>query len=216
MAVQPDVLIGALATVWPRIVWRVPTTQPLVALSFDDGPSPRFTPAVLDTLARHRVHATFFLIGRHAQAHPELLARIRAEGHEIANHASSLAKVRGWPLDRFEADVRETERVLGLAGPYKLYRPPSGLIRDDQIDRLDALGYRCVLGSVHPYDGAHPPAAYDAWLVARRLAPGAIVVLHDGIPDASRTVEALEPILEAAESRGLRVVPVGTLLRAAQ
>ncbi|MBI1894513.1 MAG: polysaccharide deacetylase family protein, partial [Candidatus Rokubacteria bacterium] len=70
----------------PGLVWRVPTADPLVALSFDDGPHPTYTPQVLAILARHDAHATFFLIGERAAANPHLVARIRAGHHEVGNH----------------------------------------------------------------------------------------------------------------------------------
>jgi hypothetical protein len=80
--------------------------------------------------------------------------------------------------------------------------------------QAEAQGYRVVLGSAYPYDPSHPPPAYIQWLVAKNLAPGVIVILHDGIADPSRMIAVLDPILAAGERKGLRFVPIGTLLGA--
>ncbi len=84
--VEPLGVLGVLERLTPNIVYRVRTELPLVALSFDDGPHPAFTLQVLEILKRHEAKATFFLIGQRAWRYPELVARIRAEGHEIGNH----------------------------------------------------------------------------------------------------------------------------------
>ena len=212
VVVQPLWAIDVLAWANPRIVWRVQTEQPLVALSFDDGPAPDHTPQVLEILARHHAHATFFLIGDRAARYPQLVARLRAEGHEVGNHYIGLRHVIGASDTEFLADLTRTERILGLEGPRKLFRPPGGRIRAAQIDLVEARGYRVVLGSAYPYDGAHPPPAYIRWLITKNLTPGVITILHDGIADPSRMIEALDAILAAGEGKGLRFVTVGALL----
>jgi peptidoglycan/xylan/chitin deacetylase (PgdA/CDA1 family) len=84
--VEPIALFGVLQWATPDIVWRVPISEPLVALSFDDGPHPLHTQQVLNILAAHDAHATFFLIGQRARAHPEVVQAIKAGGHETGNH----------------------------------------------------------------------------------------------------------------------------------
>jgi hypothetical protein len=83
---EPMALFRVLEVVAPGIVWRVPTDDPVVALSFDDGPNPAYTPQVLALLAQNHAHATFFLIGERAAAHAEVVAAIKAGGHEVGNH----------------------------------------------------------------------------------------------------------------------------------
>jgi peptidoglycan-N-acetylglucosamine deacetylase len=213
---QPLWTFDALAWAFPKILWRVQTAQPLVALSFDDGPAADNTPAVLEILARHDAHATFFLIGDRAASRPDLVARLRQEGHEVGNHYFTIHSTMRASDDEFLANLLRTESVLAMAGPIKLFRPPGGRIRGSQLAVAEAHGYRTVLGSAYPYDPAHPPAAYIRWLVAKNLAPGVIVILHDGIADPSRMIAALDSILAAGQQRGLRFVPVGTLLGAAR
>src|ERR1700675_323889 len=83
---EPLGVLGVLERLTPNFIYRVRTERPLVALSFDDGPHPEFTPQVLEILERYHAMATFFLIGERAQRHPEAVSRIRAAGHEVGNH----------------------------------------------------------------------------------------------------------------------------------
>jgi peptidoglycan/xylan/chitin deacetylase (PgdA/CDA1 family) len=196
----------------PGILWRVDTSEPLVALTFDDGPAPGHTSVVLDLLARHEARATFFMLGERAEAHPALVEAVRERGHEIGNHGFADRRTVRLSGDELLADLRRTDEMLQLQGPERLYRPPSGLITPSQLALVREHGYRCVLGSAYPFDPAHPPSAYIRWLVVKNLAPGVIVVLHDGIPDPSRTLAVLDDILAAGRGKGLRFVTVSELL----
>jgi peptidoglycan/xylan/chitin deacetylase (PgdA/CDA1 family) len=197
-------------------VYRVRTREPLVGLSFDDGPHPAGTPQVLEILARHRATATFFLIGERAERHPDLVARIKAEGHEVANHHLADRTTLTQSESAFLDGLDRTERALGLGPGRKLFRPPGGLARPGQLALARSRGYICVLGSAYPHDPLHPPVSYIRWLVSKNLEAGAIVILHDGITDPSRTVAALPGVLAAGREEGLRFVTVGSLLRAAE
>src|SRR6516225_1129076 len=84
--IQPLAVLSVFKRLTPNVIYRVPVELPLVALSFDDGPHPSFTPQVLDILQRHDARATFFLIGERALRYPELVARIKNGGHEVGNH----------------------------------------------------------------------------------------------------------------------------------
>lgn len=212
---QPVAAFGLLEGLTPSVVWRVRTSQPLVALSFDDGPDPVHTPRVLEILERHGATATFFLIGERAEAHPELVLRIKSAGHETGNHCFTKTHTYRHSDAEFLGLLDRTERAAGISGSPKLFRPPGGVTRPRHLWLARQRGYSCVLGSAYPYDGGHPPVAYIEWLVEKNLAPGTIVILHDGIPDPSRSIAALPHILEAGRARGLRFVSVGELMAAA-
>ena len=164
-------------------------------------------------LSKHGAHATFFLIGDRAAAHPEFLGRLRSEGHELGNHYFTIRSTIRASDEDFLANLTRTEQILGLHGPIKLFRPPGGLIRSSHLRLAEEHGYRVILGSAYPYDGSHPPPAYIRWLVTKNLAPGVIIILHDGIADPSRMISALDSILVSGERKGLRFVTVGELLR---
>ena len=213
---QPPWAYRVLAAVFPEIVWFVDDAGPRVALTFDDGPSPEHTPQVLDILRRHGARATFFLIGPRARAHPEIVRRMRDEGHEVANHYSSKRSTLRVDEHEFMAEVAAAEAQIGPLGAPKLFRPPGGLTTPANRRALGGMGYRCVLGSAYPFDGNRPPAAYIRWVVVKNLAPGAIVILHDGVAKPENTIASLDAILDAAKEKGLAVVPVGELMAGKQ
>jgi hypothetical protein len=111
--IEPLGVLGVLERLTPNIVYRVRTKLPLVALSFDDGPHPEFTPQVLEILKRHEAKATFFLIGERALRYPEVVARIRAEGHEIGNHYFKNGATLGHSDEEFLSNLEKTERAIG-------------------------------------------------------------------------------------------------------
>jgi len=212
---QPLAVFGPVERLTPNVIWRVETDRPLVALSFDDGPHPTHTPEVLEILEQSGATATFFLIGERAEARPDLVRRIKAGGHEVGNHY--LTRIHTFRHSDAEFLVRldRTERAAEIAGSPKLFRPPGGVAWPRQLRLARERGYSCVLGSAYPYDGGHPPVWYIQWLVEKNLAPGTIVILHDGIPDPRRSLAALPHILATGRERGLRFVSIGALMQAA-
>lgn len=188
----------------------------VVALTFDDGPHPVFTPQILDILKRYRVRATFFLIGRRAERYPDLAQRVVAEGHEIGNHTYShpadLPR-KDWDAIRNEivkgADV--IERVTGVRP--KLFRPPRGYLNYRIHTAAQLCGFTVVLWTVSAdhHDALTPKAM--AQRVFKLVHPGAIILMHDGrIPIRWKDVKALPLILDGLRKRGYRFVTVSELL----
>jgi peptidoglycan/xylan/chitin deacetylase (PgdA/CDA1 family) len=228
--VEPLGVLGVLERLTPNIVYRVRTELPLVALSFDDGPHAEFTPQVLEILKRHEAKATFFLIGERALRYPEVVARIRAEGHEIGNHYFKNGATLGHSNEEFLGNLEKTERAIGAGeklavgsetepigrsafpGKLELFRPPGGVAWPRQIRLARERGYTCVLGCAYPHDPMHPPVWYIRWLIGKNLVPGTIVILHDGIANPKRSIAALPQILAAGSEKGLRFVSVGELM----
>jgi peptidoglycan/xylan/chitin deacetylase (PgdA/CDA1 family) len=196
--IEPLIILPLLERLTPNLTYRIRTSHPLVALSFDDGPHPIFTPQVLDILHQHNAQATFFLIGERALRHPDLVARIKAKGHEVANHYFKDGSLLLHSDADFVRNLEQTEKALGHAilpngilNQPKFFRPPGGVARPSQLRLAQYHGYECVLGSAYPHDPLHPPAWYIRWLVTKNLAPGTIVILHDGISNPTRTIQAL-------------------------
>jgi peptidoglycan-N-acetylglucosamine deacetylase len=209
--IQPLVVLGLFERITPNIRYRVRTDLPLVALSFDDGPHPHYTPQVLELLARHQARATFFLIGERALRHPELVSDIRAAGHEVANHYFTNGSILTHSNADFLLRLQQTETAIGLGGEAKLFRPPGGIARSRQLREAVKHGYTCVLGSAYPHDPMHPPVWYIQWLIEKNLVSGTIIILHDGISNPTRSIQALPHILAAGKSRGLSFVSIGEL-----
>jgi len=210
--IQPLAAINLYERLTPNVLYRVRVNLPIVAISFDDGPHPTFTPQVLNVLQRYDAKATFFLIGERALRYPELVAQIKAAGHQVGNHYYQNAPTFGHSDAQFLSYLQQTEKAIGLAEEPKLFRAPGGVAWPRQVKLAREQGYQYALGCAYPNDPMHPPVWYIAWLVKKNLAPGAIIILHDGITDATRTIQALPEILHSGRQRGIRFVSIGELM----
>jgi peptidoglycan-N-acetylglucosamine deacetylase len=210
---EPLAALGEIERFTPNIVYRVRTHRPLVALSFDDGPHPSFTPEVLEILRRHDAKATFFLIGERAVRHPDIVSQIRAAGHEVGNHYFKNGPTLSHSDAAFVRYLEQTEKAIGITGMPKLFRPPGGVAWPKQLRLARVRGYTSVLGCAYPHDPMHPPVRYMRWLIEKNLVPGAIIILHDGISDPRRSIQALPHILATGRKRGFRFVSIGALVK---
>jgi peptidoglycan/xylan/chitin deacetylase (PgdA/CDA1 family) len=195
---------------------EVSTAARLVALTFDDGPDPGLTPRVLELLARGGHTATFFCIGRNAERHPEVVAAAAGAGHEIANHTYAHPPLPLVSRRRLLEEVRRAEWILtALTGVRPVhFRPPMGWATPGILRQVAREGYRAVLGTIYPADPRAPDAETIVERTIGRLAPGRIVILHDGSSRGrprEKTLEALPVILTQLEARGLRGVSVKEL-----
>jgi peptidoglycan/xylan/chitin deacetylase (PgdA/CDA1 family) len=193
-------------------VRRVNTRQPLVALTFDDGPHPRLTPHLLDILRAANVRATFFMIGRNVARYPDLAARVAAEGHEIGNHTWSHPSLYGYSdagvLDQIDRTTIAINEAVGR--PPVLVRPPYGNLHDRQ--RMMLYGARnmpTVLWSVDPHDWERPGSAVVMQRILGATHPGAIVLAHD---IHSPTVRAMPDTIRGLAGRGFQFVTVSELI----
>ena len=200
------------------IVLRGDATSNKVALTFDDGPDPRFTPLLLDVLKENNVKATFFLMGARAEVEPDLVKRIVAEGHIVGNHTfwhPNLVEVGD--LATLETEVKKTEQVLEPLVSYKpkLFRAPYGFLYNELVEKLDELQYTVVGWSVDSLDWREMPAKEIAYNVISNTQLGSIILMHDGgEADADRTgtIEALREIIPTLQGQGLEFVTVPELL----
>ena len=190
-----------------------PAVQPVgqsgdvVYLTFDDGPHPVYTPQVLDVLARYGARATFFVIGSQAEAHPDLIRRIAAEGHTIANHTWNHEDLAGLSRASFDETISRTQAVLAdLAAP--CLRPPYASVGALTREWASSHGLSLVMWDASPQDWLRPPAAEIADYIVRWARPGVVMLLHDGGGDRSRTVQGLDMALERLADQGLRFEPV--------
>lgn len=209
---QPRGLTRALQRTWDDLVFDVDTDEPVFSLTFDDGPHPPYTDAVLDILDRYDAKATFFVMGEQIERHPETFRRIVEAGHQVGNHFYDGHPTVLLTAEQMLASLARTEALIGDANPARLVRPASGFLRPELRDVLLERGYRIVIGSAYTSDCTRPPRMYMRWAFRQMLEPGRIVILHDGRRERQRTVDVLPDILEAARDAGLRAVPVSTLL----
>ncbi|MER6214333.1 polysaccharide deacetylase family protein [Streptomyces sp. NPDC001674] len=185
-----------------------------VALTFDDGPLPPYTGQVLDVLERYGVPATFFCVGMNARGHPEELARMREQGHEVANHTWSHPFLPELTRPELHEQLQRTQEAVAEAtgGPTPtLFRPPYGARTPEVLGWLADTGSRVVLWDVAPDDWTMPGAGTIARLILDAVRPGSVVLLHDGGGDRSQTVAALPTVIERLLADGYRFVTVGGL-----
>jgi peptidoglycan/xylan/chitin deacetylase (PgdA/CDA1 family) len=222
----------AAAGAWAAYAWlphlltpvaavrRGPAASRRVALTFDDGPDPAWTPRVLDLLQARRVSASFFLVGERAARAPDVVRRAAAEGHEVASHAWSHRSL--WRLGprATESEVARAHELLTVLAGHepRHFRPPWGMVNAALFGALRRHGERLVLWSLQP-EGLRPvPAEEQARRVLGRAHPGAIVDLHDaeGTPAApERLLGALPAMIDGLRAAGYELTTVAALLAGA-
>ena len=182
--------------------------EPIIYLTFDDGPHPTYTPQVLEVLARYDAIATFFVLGASVTSYPELAARIVEAGHDAENHTFDHASLDRVDRATFIAEVEDTDQAIeeatgGLVDPTtSCLRPPYGAV-DDQTNVLAAeLGKDVILWDVDPQDWRRPGTAKIASHLIDNAHPGAVLLMHDGGGPRSQTVEALDVVLRELSTRG--------------
>ena len=185
-----------------------------VMLTFDDGPSVPYTGQILDLLRANGIKATFFLCGRNAERYPDLVRRIRDEGHAIGNHTWSHEYLYLKNREMIAREIDRTQDILEkIAGVRpQLFRPPFGVRGFPLNGILEERGMKMMLWSARGHDGALDSAGISAKTIAQ-LEPGAIVLLHDGfeaheLVDRSATVAALPAIIAGARAAGYAFAPL--------
>lgn len=170
-------------------------------LTFDDGPDPTWTPQVLSVLAKHNAHATFFVLGRAAGAHPGLVADERAAGHSVGNHTTTHPDLTKLSV----ADITsQWQRTANVIGGTPCARPPYGAVNATVRQVTTGLGYRVQLWDIDTRDWSRPGADVITQRIVDGARPGAVVLLHDGGNDRSQTVAALDAALTRLDAAGWR------------
>ncbi|MCZ0701628.1 peptidoglycan/xylan/chitin deacetylase (PgdA/CDA1 family) [Natronobacillus azotifigens] len=193
-------------------------TKNQIALTFDDGPDPRFTPDVLDVLKEYDVQATFFVTGARAEEYPDLLQRINEEGHIIGNHTYGHPNlVEKADLDVLESEVKRTEDIIaGFVGyRTKLFRAPYGFLYNELVETLGELNYSVVGWTVDSLDWQESEPEVISYNVLSNVHPGAIILMHDGAEwegDRTNTIKSLHRIIPTLKDQGLEFVTVPELV----
>jgi len=177
-----------------------------IALTYDDGPDPASTPALLDLLKAHNVKATFFVIGEKVRAHPEIVRRCHDEGHTVGNHSHRhgiWTNLHFGPWMRREIGECQNAVEQAIGVPPRYYRPPFGLMNPHVEPAARSHGLEVVGWTIRSLDTSRADAVER---VVDLMEPGAIVLLHDGDMECERVVATTRAILEAANEQGLEPV----------
>jgi peptidoglycan-N-acetylglucosamine deacetylase len=200
----------AYASLWPSSrIFGTAITAPRrpgeIALTFDDGPNPEWTPKLLDILAKHDVKATFFMLGKFAEAQPELVRRVAAEGHLVGDHSWSHPKLSQCSAKLIEEELKRTKDTLEqiVGAPVRFFRPPFGARRPAVFRIARQLGLEPVLWNAMTNDWSEPLAEKIAATLCEKVDAlarrgcAANIVLHDG--NHRETVGKRGPSVAAAE-----------------
>ncbi len=183
---------------YPEVVWKMPSHENAVYLTFDDGPTPNVTPWVMAVLEKFNAKATFFLIGNNVEKHPEILVDLRAAGHSIGNHTHNHEK--GWTTNNkaYVQSVAKTHTLLNTP----LFRPPYGRIKKSQIALLKNQ-YKIIMWDVlsHDYNPRNSPQECVV-NVLNNVEAGSIIVFHDSQKAWPNLQYCLPLVLAELKNRG--------------
>jgi peptidoglycan/xylan/chitin deacetylase (PgdA/CDA1 family) len=226
-AINPaaDGLLAALAQLYKerglhqlstsREIYRGPATgMKRVALTFDDGPNPLYTPSILNELRRYDAHATFFLVGKMVQQFPDLTLQILAEGHELGNHSYTHPNLTRLTQSEIIAEVLRTRAVIKeVTGQQTyLFRPPGGNIDPFVKDQLRSLDYNIIYWNINAGEFRKNIPQEQAAQIIAKVHDGSILLLHNGLVDG--TLNILPTLMAELHKRGFCFVTVSELMTA--
>ena len=190
-----------LQRLYRGVVWRMDPSSKVVYLTFDDGPIPECTPQVLDILAQYGVKATFFMVGENVERYPELLARVREEGHAVGNHTYHHLKGFKTCTHTYLQDVQQANVILQT----HLFRPPHGRMKYSQKKALHETGQTIYLWDVLTHD-YNPCYSVEKMLsvVKRYTRNGSIIVMHDSLKSKDRMLQLLPLMIQWLHAEGYK------------
>ncbi|TMC60586.1 MAG: polysaccharide deacetylase family protein [Chloroflexota bacterium] len=186
-----------------------------IALTFDDGPNPYYTPQVLAVLQRYGVKASFFCIGRQVASYPDLVKQEYADGNLVGNHSWSHPNLALLSSDEIDSQINLTsnaiQQVIGVRPT--LFRPPYGVVNARVLSKANLLGLTTIIWSDEARDWTTPGTSVIVSRILSLAGDGAIILMHDGGGDRSQTVAALPAIITTLRLRGYQFVTLQQMLK---
>lgn len=197
-----------------------PTNERVVALTFDDGPNPVYTPQILQILKNYGIKATFFMIGDNVARHPDVAKQVVADGNEVGNHSLKHSYTLPFLTSRqIRQDYHKTQRIIQEATGVttQLYRAPHGRMSPWMGQTLKDEGAKIVRWQVSAADWKNTPPEVVVQRILKKVKPGSMILLHDGIDlndkaNRKAVVEALPGLIDGLKAQGYRFVTVSQLL----
>ncbi|MCK9602955.1 MAG: polysaccharide deacetylase family protein [Candidatus Omnitrophica bacterium] len=202
-------------------IYRVGGTNKVVALTFDDGPSPEWTPKILDELNKAGIKATFFMLGENVERYPEIARRVAEEGHEIENHTYDHRVLIYYKMDELEKEIKEAEKIIkSVTGKTTRYfRPPKAWLTGAEKKKLKEMGYGIVLWTLNSKDWVNFHDKQITSYILRNIRPGDIILFHDsgGVfttegGDRSQTVKTIPRLVRKLKEKGYSFVTIDELI----
>lgn len=186
-----------------------------IALTFDDGPHPRYTPQILDILDRYNVKATFFVIGKNLENYPSVLKRVYESGHEIGNHSYDHTNEKHFDESKITFEIEKCEELIceQIGVKPNLFRPPQGDYNLYSEKIASQKEYSIILWSIDTRDWEHLSPNKIMSVIDRQLVGGDIILMHDYTSGKNTTCDALEIIIPTLLSKGYEFVTVSELIK---
>lgn len=199
-----------------KIIKKAPTKDKVIALTFDDGPDPRYTPKLLDVLRINDVKCTFFVLAENAERYPDIINRIRNEGHYIGLHSLRHKNAIFSLPDQTRKDFSKSVNIMDELGvKVKFFRPPWGIFNPLTYHYAKAYNLKVVLWSIHAMDWSRwVSEEYIRKRLINNIKSGDIILLHDSRGSKNspnRTIKALKTVLPLLKRKGYRFILVSDL-----
>ena len=200
----------------PDCLWEGDRTQPKIALTFDDGPHPIYTPPLLDVLDQYGIQATFFWLGAWVNRYPDLARSIYERGHWIGLHSYDHRIFLGKSAHHIQQSLERTQEAIAAAchiHPHDIIdvRPPYGICTQKTVQQLHQWGYRTVMWSIVPIDWTEPGINLVTQRVTQQTQAGDIIVLHDGNSGGPTVARSTHQILARLKSTPLQFVTINDM-----
>lgn len=209
MTLTPIKTPSVAKKMFPNYIWDIPTTEKVIYLTFDDGPTPEITNWTLDVLKQHKAKATFFCIGDNIEKYPDIFQQTLNAGHTIGNHTQN--HIKGWKTKAkdYLNNIAEAQKVIDSKivnrqlSITNFFRPPYGQITPKQGKKLIDLGYNIIMWDVLSFDW-ETAISKETCLnnVISKTAPGSIIVFHDSVKASRNMQYALPKVLEYFSKAG--------------
>lgn len=192
-----------------------PNAKGMIALTFDDGPHPRYTRQILDILKKEGIKATFFVIGENIGYYDEgIVSDIINDGHELGNHTFNHEHTKDMNEENFYRDVKMCHELVKEKYGYemKIFRPPEGYV-DQKVEKIAAeMGYSIIIWSIDTKDWEHVGADLIVGNIEKNADDGDIILMHDYVSKPNTTIDALEKIIKNLKNQGYKFVTVSELI----
>lgn len=197
------------------IINHVETTHKAVAITFDDGPNPVYTPQVLDIFEEVNGKATFYMIGKHMKEHPEMVKTVTANMHEIGNHTYSHPMLTELTPSDCLHEIEHTHQIIKeMTGKNPTtFRPPYLAYNDETANVIESLGYSTIGAlNLDALDWEQPGVDHIFSKSRNHSTNGSILLFHDGFGDRSQTIAAVRKLVNELTDEGYQLVTVSELL----